>query len=436
MRTIIGIRREDKNLWERRVPLIPSHVKDLVKEHAIEICLQPSSIRIFPDQDYVKDGVKIEEDLSLCSIILAIKEIPVHFIKEGKVYLFFSHTIKGQPYNMPMLKSLIKKKCTLIDYERIMNPDGQRLLFFGKEAGQAGMINTLWALGQRLLKEGIENPFSRIKQAIGYISLVEAKEEIQKIGWEIDKKGIHHSLSPLVCGFAGYGHVSLGAQDILDLLPYKFIEPEKLNELFRRKNYSAHKIYKVVFKEKHMVKQVNVKDSFELQDYYQNPQKYSSIFDSYLEQLTVLVNCIYWEPKYPKFVTKKFLKKLYGKDSRPRLRVIGDITCDIEGAVECTLKATEPDNPVFTYNPQEDSAVDGFEGNGPVIMAVDNLPAEISLESSISFSKSLELLVPDIARADFSSEFESISLPDSVKRAVILHRGKFTPDYLYMEKFL
>lgn len=436
VKTIIGIRREDKNPWERRVPLIPVQARELIQKHDLEIWLQPSSTRVFRDEDFVQEGVKIEENLSPCSIFLAIKEIPVNFFQRGKIYLFFSHTTKGQPHNMAMLKRMKELDCTLIDYEKIVDEKGRRLLFFGKQAGQAGMIDTFWALGQKLLREIKENPFSQIKQAFKYSSLVEAKEEIKKIGWRIYNEGFHPSLVPLFCGFTGYGHVSQGAQEIFNLFPYEEITPEKMISFIKEKNYTSNKLYKVVFKEQHMVKPVSPKDNFILQDYYQNPQKYRSVFESYLPYLTVLVNCIYWEPKYPKFVTKKFLKKLYEDDSSPRLRVIGDISCDIQGAVECTVKATNPENPVFTYDPLREKAIDGFEGRGVVVMAVDNLPAEISLESSISFSQAFKLLVPAIAAADYSRDFAKCSLPNAVKKAVILYRGKFTSNYQYMKKFL
>jgi len=432
----IGIRREDKNKWEKRVPLIPAHVRELIKTHSLEIWLQPSSIRIFPDEDYKQEKAKIEENLSSCSIIFAVKEIPLDFFKKRKVYLFFSHTTKGQPYNMAMLKRMIELENTLIDYEKIVDKDGMRLVFFGKHAGLAGMIDTLWAFGERLRQEEKKNPFSRIKQAFKYKSLIEAKEEIKKVGWEIHKEGLDPCLVPLLCGFAGYGNVSQGAQEIFNLLPFEEISPEEITDIFREKNYSSQKLYKVVFKEEQMVVPVSSEDKFNLQDYYKNPQKYKSVFESYLPYLTVLVNCIYWEKKYPKFVTKEILKKLYRENSWPRLRVIGDISCDINGSVECTVKTTSPDNPVFTYDPIKEQVTDGFKGRGPVIMAVDNLPAEISLESSISFSNSLKTIVPALAAANFSGSFTECQLPDAVKKAVILYKGKLTSNYSYMKKFL
>jgi alpha-aminoadipic semialdehyde synthase len=432
----IGLRREDKNPWERRSPLIPSHVRELIHNEIIEVWVQSSPIRIFPDSDYAREGAQIVKSLESCPIVFAVKEIPLDFFEKERVYIFFSHTIKGQPANMPMLQKMLDLDCTLIDYERIVDEKGMRLVFFGTQAGQAGMIDTLWAYGQRLKHLGIENPFSAIKQAIDYPSLVAAKEEISRIGWVIKNEGVGSMGLPFICGFAGYGRVSQGAQEIFDLLPFQEIAPDDIISLIEKESHSSGILYKVVFKEKHMVEPISPDSPFELQDYYNHPEKYRSIFERYLPDLTILVNCIYWTQAYPRFVTKSFLKKLWSRERSPKLKVIGDITCDVDGSVECTVKTTSPDQPVFVYNPQNADVTDGYEGRGVVVMAVDNLPAEISLESSIFFSHSLLPFVKGIAEANFSGDFSDSQLPDPIKKATIVFRGEFTPDYKYMRNFL
>ena len=432
----IGLRREDKNPWERRVPLIPTHVRGLIHNQSLGVLVQTSPNRIFPDTDYKREGAQIVETLESCPIIFAVKEIPLDFFEKGKTYIFFSHTIKGQSSNMPMLQKILDFECTLIDYERIVDENGMRLVFFGEQAGQAGMIDTLWAYGQRLNHLGIETPFSSIEQAYKYPSLVAAKEEISRVGWTIKNEGLDLSEEPFICGFAGYGRVSQGAQEIFDLLPFEEISPEEIEDLITSKNYSSSTLYKVVFKEEQMVEPISSDFPFELQDYYDNPQNYRSVFEKYLPDLSILVNCIYWAPQYPRFVTKSFLKELWKQGTSPKLKVIGDITCDVEGSVECTVRATSPDIPVFVYDPIKEDAKDGYEGRGVVVMAVDNLPAEISLESSIFFSHSLLPLIKGITDADFSCDFESSRLPDPIKKATIVFRGKFTPDYEYMRDLL
>lgn len=436
MNNKIVIRREDKNPWERRSPLIPTHVRELIHEHAIDIFVQSSPNRIFADEDFSREGAEVVDSLAKGSVIFAVKEIPSHLFEHHKVYLFFSHTIKGQPANMPMLKKMVELECTLIDYECILDENGQRLVFFGHQAGQAGMIDTLWTLGQRWNVLGVPNPFSSIRPAFEYPSLVAAKEEISKVGWAIKNRGLDPNQAPLVCGFAGYGHVSKGAQDIFSLLPADELSPGQIKELFETGRFVSNRLYKVVFKEEHMVESIGKKRHFDLQDYYDHPERYRSVFHNYLSSLTLLVNCIYWTPQYPRLVTRKSLERLWTEEGSPRLQVIGDISCDVEGAIECTIKATSQAQPVFVFDPLEGKAVDGCQGRGVAIMAVDNLPAEIPLESSVFFSQSLKPLVPLIAQADFSGSFDHCHLPPSVKKAVILYRGQFTPEYKYMNNFI
>ena len=436
MKYMIGIRREDKNKWERRVPLTPEHVKELRENHSVEVWLQPSPIRIFSDKEYIRVGAKIAEDLSPCPVVFGVKEMPLHFLLPHKTYVFFSHVIKGQAYNMPMLKRMLELRCQLIDYEKVTDEKGRRLIFFGKHAGLAGMIDTLWALGQRLSWERIPNPFEQIKNAYKYKSLVEAKEEISEVGEKIKTEGLNKSLVPLICGIAGYGNVSHGVQEILDLLPIKEIKPDEIFTLIRSSNYSKNHIYKVVFKEEHMVEPISFKDRFELQDYYDYPEKYRSKFETYIPHLTMLVNCIYWDKRYPRLVTKKYVKQLFSNKEKPKLRVIGDISCDIEGSVECNLKWTQPDNPIYVYDPFEDKAIDGYEGSGPVVLAVDNLPCEISKEASAYFSQVLKPFIPEIVKADFTVDFDRCILPPPIKNAVIAYHGELTPNYRYIRNFL
>jgi alpha-aminoadipic semialdehyde synthase len=435
MKTNIGIRREDINRWERRVPLIPSHVRELQENHPLQFYVQPSNIRVFPDSEYQAVGAIVQEDLCPSRVVLAIKEIPLTMFQPGKIYVFFSHTIKGQAHNMPMLRKILELGCTLIDYEKMTDDQGRRVLFFGNYAGHAGMVNSLWAYGQRMKIFGLETPFLRIKQTVNYDNLTEIREQIKAVGLEIQEKGLPAEISPFICGFFGYGHVSGGAQEIYDLLPAVEIKPSELVETVEKGYFSPHRVYKVVFKEEDMVRPRG-QHQFDLNDYYQNPEKYYPVVEEYLPYLNILINGIFWSPQYPKFVTKRFLSELYGQKERPRLQVIGDITCDIDGSLECTIKATDSENPVYVYDPFKEKALDGFSGQGPVVLAVYNLPAELPIESSTYFSQGLKKYVPELALADFSKPFNRLELNDVLKRAIIVHNGQLTPDYKYLEKYL
>ncbi|GAG46415.1 unnamed protein product, partial [marine sediment metagenome] len=193
MTPCIGIRREDEKLLERRAPLTPEQVRTLTEDHAIDVQVQPSDTRAIAEQEYVQAGAKISEDLSACPVIFGLKEIPVQELLSDKVYIFFSHTIKGQSYNMEMLNRILQLGCTLIDYETITDPDGRRLIFFGRHAGLAGMIETLSALGKRLSWEGIHNPFEKIRRPVEYPDLATAKAKIARAGRKLASKGLPQS---------------------------------------------------------------------------------------------------------------------------------------------------------------------------------------------------------------------------------------------------
>jgi alpha-aminoadipic semialdehyde synthase len=186
-----------------------------------------------------------------------------------------------------------------------------------------------------------------------------------------------------------------------------------------------------------MVQPVVSGKKFDLNEYYCHPEKFSPTFEHYIPSLSILMNCVFWNTQYPRLLTKKFLKKSIEKKEKLRLKVIGDISVDINGAIEFTEKTTSPDNPVFVYNPSNDTIKDGYKGDGIVVMAVDNLPCELPKESSLSFSETLLQFVPDVMKADFTvDDFNLLQLPAEIKNAVILYQGKLTPTYNYINKYL
>jgi saccharopine dehydrogenase (NAD+, L-lysine forming) len=429
----IGVRSEDKSQWERRVPLVPGDVKAL-REAGIDAVVQTSSHRAFGDDEFARAGVPVQPDLGDCKIIVGIKEIPPPKLEAGKVYLFFPHVIKGQPGNMPMLRRLMELNATLVDYERIVDEKNRRLIFFGRHAGLAGMVNTLWSLGKRLDAEGVPSAFSRLKQARSYAELSGAQEDLKRIAARISAEGVPQAIHPLVVGFTGYGNVSRGAQEILDLLPVQAISPAELENVAHDRTRDARVVYKVVFREEDLVEPLEAGNAFDLDDYFRRGKAaYRSVFDRYVDDLSVLVNCIYWDERYPRLLTLDRCRRLWAPGRSPKLRVIGDISCDVNGSVECTVKPTEPGNPVYVYEPATGKATDGFAGDGPVVMAVEILPSEIPRESSVDFSRVLKRFVPHLATADLSRRFAELDLPPELKRAVIVYKGELTPEYAYLE---
>jgi saccharopine dehydrogenase (NAD+, L-lysine forming) len=428
----IGIRREDKSKWERRVALTPDLVKRFIADKGNEFVVQPSDTRIYPDPIYQDSGAILRESLQDCEIVFAVKEVPINFLQSNKVFFFFSHTIKGQSYNMELLQTCLNRHITIVDYECIADDDCRRIVFFGKHAGYAGMIDSLAALGNRLEHEGHKGPLSRVKSTWQYDSLASARKEIAKLA---DGTAFLAANKPLIIGITGYGNVSQGAQSILESLPTEYIEPENLLDAEFISGLACDKVYAVVFKEQHMFCRLDGQE-FILSNYFKNPQLFESCFQPYLSKLTMLVNCIYWTDACPRLVTKQWLKETWNSGLRDTLKVIGDISIDIEGSIECSLKATESDIPAYVYLPETGDIVDGVVGDGPVIMAVDNLPCEISKESSESFSEALEPFLENIVNADWQKDFAELDLHPYLKKAVITHKGSLMPAYQYLREYL
>jgi saccharopine dehydrogenase (NAD+, L-lysine-forming) len=430
----IGIRAEDKSPWEARMPLVPEHVARLRTEHGVDLVVQPSAQRAFSAEELAAAGIPLQADLTDCDVVLGVKEIPPDLLLPGRTYVFFSHTIKGQTYNMDMLRRLMAEGCNLIDYECIVDDEDRRLVFFGVHAGLAGMIDTLWALGQRLLQEGLRTPLAELKQAVKYRDLASAKDAVRAAGAACRGSDAMKAAGPVVLGITGNGRVSHGAQEICALLEPTVLTPA---ELLAGGASEAGGLYLVVFEEEDMATPLDPAEAFERQTYYTQPERYRGAFARFHPHLSALVNCIFWTPKYPRLVTKADLAALYAPGAQPRLKVIGDISCDIHGSIEATVKAVDPGHPVYVWDVEAEAARDGFEGRGPVIMAVEILPTEIPREASGVFSEALVDLIPGLAQSDPSGpRFEDWALPGPLARAVILHHGKLTPRFAYMQKFV
>ncbi|MCL6465980.1 MAG: hypothetical protein K6T77_04390 [candidate division WOR-3 bacterium] len=432
-RNVIGIRREDKNIWERRVPLTPNQIRRLIEEQGLRFVVQSSPIRIFSDAEYRAAGAEVREDIADCPIVLGVKEMPVSFFRPQATYLFFAHVIKGQPHNMKMLRRMMELGCSLLDYERIADEEGKRLVFFGRFAGIAGMIDTIAGLGQRLKVLGWETPFQEVKLAHEYGVVERAKEAIARVGETVRKNGLPKELTPLVIGVVGYGNVARGVGEILTALGTTTVAPADLPALI--KEGKGDRIYQVIFKEEDTVEPKIPQQKFDLKDYFNHPERYRAKFESYLPYLSVLVNCIYWDNRYPRLVTKDYLRQNFRVD-KFKLTIIGDISCDIEGAIEITVKTTDPGAPFFIYDPLTEKVTDGLEGQGIVIMAVDNLPCELALDASQEFGEALLPFMPVLANTDFQVGLARLALPGPLQRALILHKGELTPNYKYLEQFV
>ena len=431
---MVGIVREGYNKWERRVPLTPAHVRELVQQ-GVKVLVQPCHRRVFTDIEFVAAGAQLQDDLSEASLIMGVKAMPAADLLPDKNYLFFSHTIKAQQENMALLDTVLEKRIRLIDYECITEGgerDGPRLVAFGEFAGKAGMINTFRGLGEQLLARGLATPFLSVPSAYMHADLSSARSSVWRMGERIAEVGLPAAISPVIFAFTGNGNVSRGAQGVFSLLPHKMVTVEELPALVASGG-DSHLVYGVVVEEENMV--APNEDSgaaFDRADYYAHPERYSPVFhERVAPHVSALINCTYWDQRYPRLLTTKQMQEL---DAAGRNRMIGlsDISCDLHGSVEFLSRITSVEKPYFGTNPATGEGQTDMDENTMMMCSVDILPSELPREASTHFGNVLLPFVPDMCASDPTAPFDEAALPAEIAGACITSLGKLTPNFEYI----
>ena len=397
----IGILREGKVPPDKRVPLTPAQCKkvEAIYPH-VKIIVQPSPVRSFKDQEYIDAGISLSEDLSVCDIIMGVKEVNVEDLIPNKKFMFFSHTFKKQPYNRELLKAVLEKKIQLIDYEILKNTSNKRVIGFGRYAGIVGAYNGFLTYGQ---KHGYYN----LKRANQCVNRVEVEEELKKVELPANTKIV----------LTGFGRVGHGAREILDLLPITEVSPEE----FLNKKFDSPVYTQLELEDYYDPKNGG---EFDKKEFYSTPENYKSSFGKYVSEADMYIPCHYWSNKADVIITNEDLKK-----ENRRISVIADISCDIAGPIASTIRPSTIASPVYGYDPQTQSEVDFMNENAIAVMAVDNLPCELPLDASEDFGNEL-----------IKEVFDSLFLEDTSK---MIERGSETdlngnlmPDYAYLKDYV
>lgn len=397
--TKIGIIKEGKIPIDRRVPLTPQQAKHLKENYDVEVVVQSSDIRCFTDDDYRNAGLPIVDSLEDCDIILGVKEVPIEKLIPNKTHFFFSHTIKKQEYNRKLLKAILDKKIRLIDWETLTNEAGNRVIAFGRWAGIVGAYNGLWTYGKRY------NLFN-LRRAHECFDYEDLKTEFKKI-----------QLPNIKIALTGGGRVTKGAMEVLlgagisqvtphDFLTQRFDEPvfTQLNS----RDYNKRKDGR----------------EFLRNEFYKNPELYEGDFLKYTQVTDILIACAYWDPAAPVLFHREDIIK-----DNFDIKVIADITCDIEGSIPSTKKPSTIDDPIYDYNPSDDEIEQPLVDEGNItVMAVDNLPCELPRDASQSFGDQfLENVVEHLLGDDKKGV---------IHRATITEGGSLTEKYSYLQDYV
>ncbi|WP_144395230.1 alanine dehydrogenase [Pleionea sediminis] len=412
------VRKEHKNQWERRTPLTPEAIFQL-KSKGFEIDVESSDIRIFDDSAYQTAGASLVNAPDDYELVVGIKEPPVNSIRPNQVHVAFSHTIKGQDYNMPLLQKFLDEGASLFDYETIVNERGARTIAFGRFAGIAGAIDTFSIAGEKLALINKSSDIQKITQTHNY----EGIEEIKSSFGQLDlQKG-----EPIRVLIVGTGNVGKGAEEVCRWLKLPKVDIQSI-----MLGHIPEGSWYTVASSRHINARKDGKD-FEFDDFVANgTEEYVSTFDQLLGKFNLLIQTPYWTEKYPKHLERQRML-----DNRTKLPwVIGDISCDINGSLECTKIASTIDEPAFTYNPEKDDYKNGVSWDGPTVMSIDNLPCELSLDASNHFSAILKNYMPHLMQLDLNLEFDDLELHPELYRSLIVYKGKLTPNYKYLKKYL
>ena len=394
----IGIIRERKVPPDSRVPMRPNECL-LAQNQGFEVVVESSPSRCFKDVEYQKLGIPVVKDMSDCDVLMGVKEVPKDQLIPNKTYFFFSHTIKGQSYNMKLLQKFLDDNITMIDYETLTDASGKRIIAFGKFAGMVGAHNALWTYAQRTKTFSLP----RMKDLLDYN---QAKSVYTKT-----------KFPPVKIILTGSGRVGSGAAEVLMDMGIKKVSPDD----FLKKEYDE-----IVFAQIDADRYVKTRNNspFEKSEFYKYPERYESNFAAFAEKADIFINGIYFDKRAPAFFTAEDMKS-----DRFGIKVIADVTCDIApvSSVPSTLYATTIADPVFGYDPESGKAVEPFSESVIDVMSIDNLPNELPRDASSSFGKTFVKYI-----------LNELKNPNSelLARATITKGGKLTPNFQYLKSFL
>lgn len=397
----IGLIREGKTPPDKRVPLTPKKCTEAeTRFPCLQIVAQESTIRCFSDDEYRAAGIEVRSDIADCDILMGVKEVPAAQLIPNKTYLFFSHTVKKQPANRELLRQVLAKNITLIDYEMLTNENGERIVAFGRWAGIVGAYNGLLTYGR---KHGLY----KLKPAYECVDMEDMQEEFFKV-----KK-----LPPIKMVVTGSGRVAQGAVEVLNLMgirrvsvyDYLYLDfNEPVYTQLRSSDYNRRRDGRV----------------WDTPDFHRNPEQYESTFRNFLPVTNLLIACAYWHPAAPRLFEEADTSRAHF-----RIDTIADVTCDVDGSIPTTKRSSTIQEPAFDYNPATGELEPAYSRPGNItVMAVDNLPCELPRNASRDFGRQLlDNVLPHLIHEGTDAV---------VERATIARNGQLTERYQYLADYV
>jgi saccharopine dehydrogenase (NAD+, L-lysine-forming) len=396
----IGIIREGKNPPDKRTPFTPDQLKNLTCQYAdrLSFYVESSPFRCFSDQEYVEAGIEVLENISDCDLFFGVKEVPVAQLIQDKTYFFFSHTIKKQPRNRNLLQAILEKNIRLIDYEMLKDESGNRVVAFGRWAGIVGAYNALWTYGKK-------TALFDIKRAYECFGREELNIQLAKV-----------LLPPVKIVVVGAGRVGGGVLEILNKLEIRQVSTHEFLHY-----YFEEPVFVLLHSEDYNRRKSD--GGFDKAEFYASPELYESNFLKFAESGEILIAAAYWDPAAPRLFE---LKDLGDEDFS--LTVIADVTCDIDGSVPTTIRASTILDPVYDIDRSTGKEIAAFGSQTSIsVMAIDNLPCELPREASTEFCGQLEKwVIPALLKKN----------TPILEQATIARDGDLTLEFMHLTDYV
>lgn len=395
----IGVIQEGKRPADRRVPLTPAQCKEVMQRYPeVDLVVQRSPVRAYTDAEYEAFEIPLVDDLNDRDLILGVKEVPLEMLLPEKAYLFFSHTIKEQPHNRKLLKSVLDRRIRLIDHELLTNPHGERVLAFGYWAGVVGSYNGMRAW--QLMRGGPE-----LKPANQCHDLEELERYLHAYPLPKDLRIV----------LTGGGRVGKGAMGVLERAGVKRISPKD----FLAANNTGP-VYTALGSADLYLRDDG--EPFDKEAFHHDPRGHHANFLPFARKAHIYMACHFWDPRGPKILSTEDLR-----DPALTLAVIADISCDIGGPIDSTLRATTIAHPFYGYDPITGTEKPGGTAGTIAVMSVDNLPCELPRDASEAFGRDLiERVLPHLTGTDAQA---------MIARATIAENGSLTAPYSYLKEY-
>jgi alanine dehydrogenase len=394
-----GIIKERKNPPDRRVVFSPNEIKTIQEQFpVVSFKVEPSDIRIFSDAEYQNLGIEVTDDLSDCEVLFGVKEVPVEALIPNKKYFFFSHTIKKQPYNQKLLQAVLEKNIELYDHETIVDAANKRLIGFGRYAGIVGAYNAIRAFG-------IKFELFKMPKA----SALKGRDAlVQQVKRQI--------IPPIKIVVTGTGKVGSGVKEMLLAMKIKEVSVE---------NFLTKKFTQPVFTQIDVLEYNKRMDGQKLdtKDFYKNPSEYESDFERFTKVADIYISGHFHANAAPQILSQKMLQA-----SDCAIKIVADVSCDVNGPIACTLRASTIEEPLYGYLPSENKEVDVFHPAAIVVMAVDNLPCELPKDASEGFG---EMFTQHVIPAFFNNDADGI-----LARAKMTENGVLTERFNYLHDYV